>query len=108
VAYTLAYLTSPVPNIPDKDGRVGEGGTPRARPPDRHEHFGTEEAALRRARLLFPASDWLDLRLYGPDGRLLATQAVIAERLGLDAAQATDNPGPPDAFEAGHTKGQLP
>ena len=108
MAYTLAYLTSPVPNIPNKDRRGGEGGTPRARPPDRHEHFGTEEAALRRARDLFPAADWLELRLYGPDGRLLATQTAIARRLGLDPAEATDNHDAAGAFEASHNEGELP
>ena len=73
MAYTLAYLTSPVPGIPDPDGG--------ARPRDRQEHFGTEEAALRRASELLPPADWLDLRLYGPDGRLLATQEALVSHL---------------------------
>ena len=93
MAYTLAYLTSPVPNIPDPVGKPGQiekaGQTHHARPADRREHFGSEDAALRRARELFPAADWLELRLYGPDGRLLANQAAIAERLGLDNRDRT-------------------
>jgi hypothetical protein len=75
VAYTLAWLTSRVPSIP---GPAGLGGTP----PARREHFGTEEAALRRARELLPAAPWLDLRLFGPDGRLIADQAALARRVG--------------------------
>ena len=82
MAYTLAWATSPVPTIPDP-----AGATHQPRLPDRREHFGTEEAALRRARELLPGSSWLDLRLYGPDGRLIATQGAIAARAGVD------NPG---------------
>ena len=97
MAYTLAYLTSPVPGIPDPSGRPGQLDTAQpanhARPPDRREHFGTEDAAYARARTLFPAADWLDLRLYGPDGRLLATQGEIAKRIGAD------NQGDVPAFE---------
>ena len=88
MAYTLAYLLSPVPTIPDP-----AGATHQPRLPDRREHFGTEEAALRRARELLPASPWLDLRLYGPDGRLIATQSTLAERLGVD------NHGEPGALD---------
>lgn len=87
MAYTLAYLTSPVPTIPDPARSPHQ---PRG--PDRREHFGTEEAALRRARELLPASPWLELRLYGPDGRMIAAQPAIAERLGLD------NPDAPGTF----------
>ena len=76
MAFTLAYLASPVPLIPDPDR------PPPPRPPDRREHFGSEEAALRRASELLPGTDWLDLRLYGPDGRQLAAQGELAERLG--------------------------
>ncbi len=94
MAYTLAYLTSSVPGIPDPAGKSGRLVPAHARPPDRREHFGTEEAAMRRACELLPGSVWLDLRLYGPDGRLLATQDALAERLGLD------NRGGPAAFEA--------
>lgn len=75
MAYTLAYLASPVPVIPEVTGVR----TPRG--PDRREHFGTEMAALRRAAELLPGADWLDLRLYGPDGRLLADQDALAARL---------------------------
>ena len=87
MAYTLAYLTSPVPGIPDRDASGSSNSVAsshRSRPPDRREHFGTEQSALRRARELFPASEWLDLRLYGPDGRLLADQSTIAAKLGID------------------------
>jgi hypothetical protein len=103
MAFTLAYLSSPVPEIPDpvaKPGQLEKAGLAHPpRPPDSREHFGTEAAAMRRAGEMLPASDWLDLRLYGPDGRLLATQSALAARLGLD------NPGPAAAFEADQTEG---
>ena len=79
--FTLAYLDSPVPSIPT---RPGPEGRERARPADRQEHFGTREAALRRAAFLLPGPDWLELRLYGPDGRRLADQAQLAADLGVD------------------------
>jgi hypothetical protein len=87
LAYTLAYLVSRVPNIP------GHEQLATARPPDRHEHFGTEQAALRRAAELLPAADWLDMRLYGPDGRLLAAQETLAARLGLELPSRRQDQG---------------
>ncbi len=73
--YTLAYVASPVPPIPAPEGVR----TPRG--PDRREHFGTEDAALRRAAEMLPGADWLDLRLYGPDGRLMADHATLLLRI---------------------------
>lgn len=75
MAYTLAYLLSRVPTIPERDRLRA------SLPPDRREHFGTEEAALRRVRELLPAAEWLSLRLFGPDGRLLADQAALEARI---------------------------
>ena len=98
MAYTLAYLASPVPSIPDP----ARGRQHHPRPPDRREHFGTEAAALMRAREMFPAAGWLQLRLYGPDGRLLADQSAIADRLGLD------NPDRRPAFEGSQTGQSAP
>lgn len=86
--YVLAYAVSRVPSIPAPDHvRMNV-------PPDRREHFGTEEAALRRAGELLPAADWLDLRLFGPDGRLLAGQEALRARLAPGAA-ARQEPQPP-------------
>ena len=96
MAFTLAYLTSAVPSIPDPAGAAHQ---PRV--PDRREHFGSEESALRRAREMLPARAWLDLRLYGPDGRLLATQAQIASRLGVP--ETDDNPPDDGALEPTQT-----
>lgn len=76
--FTLAYLDSSVPTIPS---RPGADGIWHARPVDRLEHFGTEHAAMKRVADLLPGPDWLDLRLYGPDGRRLADQAQLAARL---------------------------
>lgn len=85
MAYTLAYLHSPVPEIPDPDRR------PTPRGPDRQEHFGTEEAALRRVDELLPGSPWLDLRLYGPDGRLIAAQDELTDRHDRRVATSPDD-----------------
>jgi len=82
--FTLAYLDSPVPAIPD---HVRQEHGHAARPQDRREHFGTEDAALRRAAEMLPGPDWLDLRLYGPDGRRIAEQVELAARLGTRAFQ---------------------
>jgi hypothetical protein len=84
--YTLAFLHDPVPSIPSAGDERRDG----ARPADRQEHFGTEDAALRRAAELLPGPDWMDLRLYGPDGRRLFDQAALAARLGK-AGEAADD-----------------
>ena len=86
MAYVLAYLVSRVPTIPAPDD------VRMQHPPDRREHFGTEEAALRRASELLPAADWLDLRLFGPDGRLLAGQEALRARLAPRLAVRADQP----------------
>ena len=57
---------------------------------------------MRRARDLLPAADWLELRLYGPDGRLLANQALIVDRLGLD------NRDQPGAFVSDQAEDRAP
>lgn len=94
--FTLAFQEAPqgskVPGIPDQPG-VGSGRPPRQA--DRQEHFGTEALALRRASDLLPGPDWLDLRLYGPDGRRIATQPELLQRLGLadQRAATTEEPG---------------
>lgn len=79
--YTLAFRSEPVPGIPPPPTAEGDA---RRRPgdlqPDRHEHFGTREAALGRAVEMLPAPAWLNLRLFGPDGRHIANQASL-ERL---------------------------
>ncbi len=87
--FTLAYLDSPVPGIP-----TGPGPGRAGRPPDRREHFGSEDAARRRAASLLPGPAWLDLRLYGPDGRLIAGPDRLAAELGVNTVQgAPDAPG---------------
>lgn len=115
MAFTLAYLVSRVPQIPrqasptqtaareagTREGVTREAGGretggreagSRGLPPDRREHFGTEEAALRRVRELLPAAEWIDLRLFGPDGRMIAGQHALEARLGLtrDPPEAGD------------------
>lgn len=85
--FTLAFQASPVPAIPTHPGQ-------QARPADRHEHFGTEALALRRAADLLPGPDWLDLRLYGPDGIRLATQAQLLSRLETMPDEVRDGAGP--------------
>ena len=88
MAYTLAYVLSRVPQIPQR-AALAPPAT-RGASPDRHEHFGTEEAALRRVRELLPAASWIDLRLFGPDGRLIAGQHALEARVG-----ASGQPEPP-------------
>lgn len=73
MAFTLAFPDNAVPPIPDHSGR------PRI--PDRHEHFGTEEAALARAAVLIGGDQWFDLRLYGPDGRQIADRHGLRDRI---------------------------
>ena len=73
MAFTLAFPDTSVPPIPDPAGRT--------RAPDRHEHFGTEEAALARAAVLIAGNEWFDLRLYGPDGRQIADRHGLRDRL---------------------------
>jgi hypothetical protein len=82
--FTLAYLDSPVPGIPTAPGSTQAAA---GRPADRQEHFGTEDAALRRAAALLPGPDWFDLRLYGPDGRLIAGPDQLSAKLGIAAVQ---------------------
>ncbi len=91
--FTLAYLDSPVPGIPAEPG-----SNRAARPPDHREHFGTEDAARRRAAVLLPGPAWLDLRLYGPDGRLIAGP----ERLAAELGAATVQQDAADAAGEGH------
>ncbi|MCQ8276869.1 hypothetical protein NFI95_00195 [Acetobacteraceae bacterium KSS8] len=91
--FTLAFQEpgriGKVPEIPDQPGAAPNG---RTRTPDRREHFGTELLALRRASDLLPGPEWLDLRLYGPDGARIATQRELTARLGLPER----SPPPPD------------
>ena len=75
MVYTLAFVESPVPAIPPR----GTAKAPASA--DRREHFGTQEAALRRAAAMLPAPAWRRLRLFGPDGALIADQAAITLRL---------------------------
>lgn len=88
--FTLIFCDSPVPSIPPTPGL--DGAVPpamsRVQPEGRQEHFGTEDAALKRAAALLPGPAWLDLRLFGPDGRQLAGQAQLAARLGVAAVQS--------------------
>lgn len=84
--FTLAYLDSPVPGIPLAPG---QDGPTRGRPVDRQEHFGTEQAALRRVAELLPGPAWRDLRLFGPDGRRIANQAELTARLGVGEPAGT-------------------
>ena len=86
MAFTLAYVVSRVPQIPQHGGAAQSGR--RGLLPDRREHFGTEEAAFRRVRELLPAAEWIDLRLFGPDGRLIAGQHALEARLGLNSTSA--------------------
>ncbi len=89
--FTLAFRTEPVPGIPPPPA---EPAQPRRRPvdlpQDRHEHFGTGEAALTRVLELLPAPQWLNLRLFGPDGRQIADQAALARMV----AEATGRVSP--------------
>lgn len=81
--YILAFCDEPVPSIPQPPVTdTASGAAARAgRAPDRREHFGTEEAALRRAFELLPAPAWRQLRLYGPDGVRIADQTALEMRL---------------------------
>ena len=79
MAYTLSYRVSRVPSIPAQAPLArADARSPGA---DRQEHFGTEEAALRRVGELLPAADWIGLRLFGPDGRLIAGQEQLQARI---------------------------
>ncbi len=83
MSYILAFSDEPVPSIPrpplPEPGAAG--AAQNAPPPLRREHFGTEEAALRRVAELLPAPSWRQLRLYGPDGSRIADQAALERRL---------------------------
>lgn len=76
MAYTLAYLRDSVPKVP----APGEDAT-LARP-DVNEHFGSEDSALDRAAGLFAAGGIARMRLYGPDGHLIADAEALLDRLG--------------------------
>ncbi|WP_428390633.1 hypothetical protein [Lichenicoccus sp.] len=98
MAYILAFSDEPVPTIPQapSDEEAGRGAAAGGRAADRREHFGTEEAALRRAAELLPAPSWRQLRLYGPDGLRMADQAELERRLAQpalpgDVQGGTDN-----------------
>ena len=95
MAYILAFSDEPVPTIPraPSDEEAGRGGGTGGRAADRREHFGTEEAALRRAAELLPAPSWRQLRLYGPDGLRIADQAELERRLARDRLQEPGLPG---------------
>ncbi len=86
--YILAFCDEPVPSIPrpPAEGTAVPGGSHAARAPGRREHFGTEEAALRRVVELLPAPTWRQLRLYGPDGVRIADQDELEARLGQPRA----------------------
>lgn len=86
--YILAFSDEPLPSIPQPpvEGIAAPGAGHAARAPDRREHFGTEEAALRRLAELLPAPAWRQLRLYGPDGVRIADQAELEARLGQPRA----------------------
>ncbi len=76
--YTLAFRNEPVPGIPPPPaGTLDQRRRPVDLQPDRHEHFGTREAALGRVAEMLPAPSWLNLRLFGPDGRHIAGQAAL-------------------------------
>ena len=83
MTYILAFCDEPlpqIPRVPTHDAALpAEAQIGRA--PDRKEHFGTEEAALRRVVELLPAPVWRQLRLYGPDGVRIADQAGLETRL---------------------------
>lgn len=83
MSYILAFSDEPVPLIPrppaPESGAADGVQNPQA--PLRREHFGTEEAALRRVAELLPAPSWRQLRLYGPDGTRIADQAALERRL---------------------------
>ncbi len=86
MTYILAFCDEPVPLIPRVPGSeaaadAAPGAPQPARAPDRREHFGTEEAALRRVVELLPAPAWRQLRLYGPDGVRIADQEALETRL---------------------------
>jgi len=87
MTYILAFCDEPVPLIPHPP-TSGSGSTIPgfARAPNRREHFGTEEAALRRVVELLPAPAWRQMRLYGPDGVRIADQAALEMRFGRPGA----------------------
>lgn len=83
MTYILAFRDEPVPSIPrpPASDNASPVAPPPVRSPDRREHFGTEEAALRRVVELLPAPAWRQLRLYGPDGVRIADQTGLEQRL---------------------------
>ncbi|MCQ8241195.1 hypothetical protein [Rhizosaccharibacter radicis] len=86
--FTLAFLQDPMPVV------IPDAGRAATRPTDIREHFGTEEAALRRAAELLPAPSWFDLRLYGPDGRRLFDQHALLQRFGHLPPAGAASPAP--------------
>ena len=93
MSYILAFRDEPVPAIPEPPVEGGAQPAGGGRMPDHREHFGTREAALRRAAELLPAPAWRRLRLYGPDGARIADQDGLQAEL---AGAGSGQPRPPD------------